>query len=180
MTTKRAWLVALVMVGALAGCMAPGPAQPQGNGGPALPTPQASLSLQVEGTAAVVRQALAQAGLQLNPPIQPYRPSEPAGLAMVPRAVLQENLADPDQGYVIIYEFPDVTTATDRGRELATYLGSGFGQTNYPLDAQFAITQVGGTIVFTWWSKERSSNDQLAEAGFNAVASVGQPIPVLK
>lgn len=145
-----------------------------------LPTPQASLSTQVEGTVAVVRQALAAAGLQLNPPIQPYRPSEPAGLATVPRAILQENLADPDQGYVVIYEFPDTATATDRGRELAAYLGSGFGQTNYPLDAQFAVNQVGGTIVFTWWTAERASNRALAEAGFNAVASVGQPIPVLK
>jgi hypothetical protein len=147
---------------------------------PVGPTPQASLSPQVDSTAALVRQALATAGLQLNPPVQPYRPSEPAGLAIVPRAIFQESVADPTQGYVVIYELPDVATATDRGKELAAYLGSGFGQTNYPLDAQFSIGQVGGTLVFTWWSKDRSSDDALAEAGFNAVASVGQPIPVIK
>jgi hypothetical protein len=127
-----------------------------------------------------VRDAVAQAGLQLNTPVIPYRPSEPAGLALAPRAVLQESVPDPDQGYVLVYDLQDPATAADRGRELAAYLGSGFGQTNYSLDAQFAISQVGGTLVFTWWSASRASNDAVAKAGFDAVASVGQPIPVVK
>lgn len=172
-----AGLAALLL---FAGCFAPSGGDQPGPAGPSLPTPQVSLSTQVDGTVSLVRQALAQAGLQLNPPVTAYRPSEPAGLATSPRAVFQESVADPDQGYVLIYDLSDTATATDRGKELAAYLGSGFGQTNYPLDAQFAISQVGGTLVFTWWSASRSSNDALAEAAFSAVASVGQPIPVVK
>lgn len=163
---------------ALGACFASSPVnQPAGT---PVPTPQASLSTQVAGTLSLAREALARAGLQLNAPIQPYRPAEPAGLALVQRAVFQESLADPDQGYVVVYDLPDAATATERGRELAAFLGSGFGQTNYPLDAQFAVSQVGGTLLFTWWSANRASNDALAEAGFKAVASVGQPIPVVK
>ncbi|MEA2621678.1 MAG: hypothetical protein QOH61_588 [Chloroflexota bacterium] len=176
----RLGLAAVGAVLALGACFAPGPADQPGPGGPTLPTPQASLSLQIQGTVALIREALRDAGLQLNPPIQPYRPSEPASLTTVPRAVLQESIPDLDQGFVVVYELTDAATATDRGKELAAYLGSGFGQTNFPLDAQFAIGQVGGTLVFTWWSAERASNRAVAEAGFNAVSSVGQPIPVIK
>jgi hypothetical protein len=169
----------------LAGCFAPGGGDQPGQAGPTLPTPQASLSSQVDGTVSLVRAALALAGLQLNPPVIAYRPSEPAGLATAPRAVLQVTLPgagamDPDQGYVLIYDLTDTATAADRGRELAAYLGSGFGQTNYPLDAQFAISQVGGTLVFTWWSANRAADRALAKSAFDAVASVGQPIPVVK
>lgn len=176
----RATTAGLAAIFLLAGCFAPSSGDQAGPAGPSLPTPQASLSSQVDGTVSLVRGALAVVGLQLNPPVVAYRPSEPAGLATAPRAVFQESVADADQGYVVIYDLQDTATATDRGKELAAYLGSGFGQTNYPLDAQFAISQVGGTIVFTWWSASRSSNAKLAEQGFDAVASVGQPIPVLK
>lgn len=173
-----ATLAGLAVLALLAGCFAAPPVQQAP--GPDLPTPQASLSVQVDGTVSLLRQALAQAGLQLNTPSIAYRPSEPAGLATAPRAVFQESVADTDQGYVVVYDLQDTATATDRGKELAAYLGSGFGQTNYPLDAQFAISQVGGTIVFTWWSASRSSNDALAQSAFDAVAGVGQPIPVVK
>jgi len=148
--------------------------------GPTLPTPQASLSAQVQATAGLVGQALASAGFTLVPPIAPYRPSEPDDLSQVPRANFQVSLGDPNSGFVVIYELPDAGTATARGRELAAYLGSGFGQTNYPLDAQFSIGQVGSTLVFTWWSGDRAPDRQRAQAAFDAVASVGQPIPILK
>ena len=163
----------------LAGCFG-GTGASGGAAQPPLPTPQASLSAQVQGTLTLVQNALAPIGLTLSPAVAPYRPSEPAGLTQAPRAVFQVSLADPDQGFVVIYELPDPATAAARGAELASYLGSGFGQTNYPLDAQFSIGQVGSTLVFTWWSHDRSSNPDLAEAAFNAIASVGQPIPVLK
>ena len=90
------------------------------------------------------------------------------------------SLAEPDIGYVVVYDFPDQQTATARAQELASYLGSGFGQTNYPFDAQFAISQVGDTVVFTWWAPSRAVGDPQAEDAFNAVASVGQPVPVVK
>ncbi len=170
------WLgLAALLAGCLGGAGAGG-----GGAQPTLPTPLASLSAQVQGTVTLVQNALVPTGLTLNPAVAPYRPSEPAGLTQTPRAVFQVSLADPDQGFVVIYELPDPATAAARGAEFASYLGSGFGQTNYPLDAQFSIGQVGSTLVLTWVSRDRASNPDLAEAAFNAIASVGQPIPVLK
>jgi hypothetical protein len=139
-----------------------------------------SLPAEVEGTLALIGQALAPVGLQLQPPTQAYRPSEPPGLVSAPRTIQRESLAEPDLGYVVVYDLPDQQTATARAQELASYLGSGFGQTNYPLDAQFAISQVGDTIIFTWWAPSRAAGDSQAEDGFNAVAGVGQPVPVTK
>lgn len=147
---------------------------------PPSPTPQVSLSPEIASTAAVVRQAVAAAGFRFDRSTQVYRPSEPASVASAPRAVFRLDLADRDLGHVVVYAFPDADAASRAGRELAAHVGSGFGQTNYPLDAQFAISQLGSTLVFTWWSRERSSEPRRAEAGFRAVTAVGQPIPVQK
>ncbi len=59
-------------------------------------------------------------------------------------------------------------------------MASGFGQTNFPLDAQFSVSQVGSTIVFTWYSGARASDPVRAREAFFAIASVGQPFPVVK
>jgi hypothetical protein len=173
-------VVGLAIMWVCCGCLSPATSDQNQNAGPTLPTPMSSLPAEVEGTLALIQQALAPVGLQLQPPTQPYRPSEPVGLLSAPRAVQRESLAEPDLGYVVVYDLPDQQTAADRAEELAAYLGSGFGQTNYPIDAQFAISQVGDTIVFTWWAPSRAGGDAKAEDGFDAVASVGQQVPVLK
>lgn len=149
-------------------------------GGPPLPTSQASLSPALAGSVALLRSGLAAIGGQLFPPQAPYRPSEPASLTQVSRVVLQVQSSDPDQGFVIVYELRDVAAAATAGRELADYLGSGFGQTNFPTDAQFSVAQVGATIIFTWWSADRASDREAARAAFDAIKGVGQAIPVVK
>ena len=106
-------------------------------------------------TLALLQNALAGGGYRLDQPIAPYQAAEPGSFAGVPRSVYQISTPDPDAGFVVIYEFPDAATASARGQELAAFLGSGFGQTNYPFDAQFAVSQVGGTIIFTWWSADQ-------------------------
>jgi hypothetical protein len=80
----------------------------------------------------------------------------------------------------VVYEFADAELAAARGRELAAYLASGFGQTNYPVDAQFALSQVGGTLVLGWWSPERSSMPERARRALDLMRGFGQPIPVAK
>jgi hypothetical protein len=163
----------------VAACGAGSSARP-GDGAPPAPTPRTSLSAQMAGTAALLRAELATAGRRLAPAVVPYRPSEPGSFSGVPRAVLQADVGGPSEGLVVIYEFSGATTAAARGQEFADHLESGFGQTNYPLDAQFSLGQVGGTIVFTWWSRELSADPSTAEAAFDAIASVGVPIPVVK
>jgi hypothetical protein len=164
----------------LAGCLGTGDTSGGVGPGPTLPTPQASLSAQIQGTLAVLGNALAAAGFRLDPPIAPYRPGEPAGLVETPRAVFQVSIPDSNQGYVVIYELPDPGTATARGQEFASYLGGGFGQTNFPVDAQFSIGQVGSTLIFSWWSRALATDKTAAEAAFNAIRVVGQPITVTK
>jgi hypothetical protein len=170
-------LAAATLVG---GCLGAGGTGGGGAGAPSLPTPQASLSAQLQGTVAVLANALLTAGFRLDPPVVPYRPGEPADLAEAPRAVFQISIPDANQGYVVIYDLSDPGTATSRGQQLAAYLGGGFGQTNFPVDAQFSIGQVGSTLIFTWWSRSLASDKTAAETAFNAVRGVGQPIPVTK
>jgi hypothetical protein len=167
-------LAAAILVG---GCVGAGSG---GGAGPTLPTPQASLSGQIQGTLAVLGNALAATGYRLDPPVVPYRPGEPADLGDVPQAVFQTSIPDANQGYVVIYELPDPGTATTRGQKFASYLGGGFGQTNFPTDAQFSLSQVGSTLIFTWWSRALATDKVAAEAAFNAVRAVGQPITITK
>jgi len=174
----------VVIVAALVGCAsACGPPSGVGQGGPpATPqvTPQASYSASMAATVSIIDTALAGQGIRVAAPVVPYRPAEPASLAAAARVILQADVQDPGAGYVGIYELRDTASAAARGAEFADYLESGFGQTNYPLDAQFALAQVGSTLVFTWWSIGRSTDPALARLAFDTVAGVGQPIPVVK
>lgn len=151
-----------------------------GNVAQPLPTPVASWSPAVSGTLSVLTSALAAAGYQLFPPVAPYRPSEPASLTETPRVVRQVSGPDQDQGFVVVYDFPTTAAAATAGSELATYMASGFGQTNFPLDAQFSVSQVGSTLVFTWYSAARSDDAAAAQGAFDAIRSVGQAFPVVK
>jgi len=177
MRTAALGLAAALLLG---GCLGGPDAGGGGGGAPTLPTPQSSLSGQIEGTLATLRDHLAAAGFRIDPPISPYRPSEPADLVDIPRAVFQTSIPDANQGYVVIYEFASPGLATTNGLEFAIYLGSGFGQTNFPVDAQFSLSQVGSTLIFTWWSRALATDKVAAEAAFNVVRGVGQEIPVTK
>src|SRR5574338_1390911 len=108
----------------------------------------------------------------MNPPAQP---AEPQSLDQVERSVYRIDLPDPDTGVVVIYDLADASVAANAARTLADFLASGFGQTNFTFDAQFAVAQAGPTVVMTWWAPSRSSDPNATQAAFDAVASVGQP-----
>jgi hypothetical protein len=144
------------------------------------PTPMGSPSAEVAGTASLLTARLSSAGFGFQLFTRAARPSEPAEFADVPRAIYQAGLADPDGGIVVIYAFPSASQAVTGASRMAAYVGSPFGQTNYPTDAQFSVAQVNATVVFTWWAASRSSDPQQAERAFDAIASVGQPVPVTK
>jgi hypothetical protein len=173
----RTGLVAVSFV-VLAGCG--GLFTAQSDPGPPLPTPQASFSAGVAGTVGALTGALADAGIGLFPPTVPARPSEPSSLVQTPRALLQAAVGDPAGGYVVIYQLPDAPAAQAAATELAGYLGSGFGQTNFPVDTQFHVATLGDTVVLTWWSREKASDDELAERAFDTIATVGSSVPVIK
>lgn len=174
-----ALLFLTTMIVLVPGCAPPGSGQ-QIPPGTLRATPQASFSVPVAATVALIRSALSDQGISVDRPVVPYSPAEPPSIAAAPRVILQADVRDPVAGYVVIYEFRDAPTAGGRGMELAGYLASGVGQVNYPLDAQFSLSQVGPTLAFTWWSRERSADAASAQRAFDAVGRVGQPIPVVK
>ncbi len=146
----------------------------------ALPTPLRSFDASVAATASQLQAAAAVAGHRLDIAAAAYRPSEPQSLLQMPRVVMRADLADPDDGYLVIYAAVGGEEAAQRAQELADYLGSGFGQTNYPADTQFSVAVLGDTVIFTSWSAGRSSDPDRAAAVFEAFAGVGQEVEVRK
>lgn len=146
----------------------------------ALPTPLRSFDASVGTTIGELQAAVTRVGSRLVAPTGPYRPSEPQSLLMVPRVVMRADLADADDGYVIIYDAADPGAAQELALELATYLGSGFGRSNFSGDTQFSVAVAGDTIVFTSWSRSRASDAERSEAIFDAVAAIGEPVEVAR
>jgi hypothetical protein len=182
---RGALAVGLIVAGLVGGCggaATPSPSVPllTPPPSPAVETPMRSPSAEVAATAALVGQNLQTAGFGLHLFDRPARPSEPAELVDVPRAIYQVGLADPDGGLLVIYAFAASPEAAIGARHMADYVASPFGQTNYPTDAQFSVAQVNATVVFTWWAASRASDPAAAERAFNAIASVGQAVPVTK
>lgn len=145
-----------------------------------LPTPIHSFGASMTSTIDAVERAVTAAGSRIAPAGRPYRPSEPESLLQVPRVVLRADLADADDGFVVVYQLRDAAAASSQGRGLADYLGSGFGQTNFGPDTQFSVRRAGDTVIFTSWSRQRSSDPTRAEAVFDAVSGVGEEIEVRK
>ena len=171
--------VAALAAAALTGCGGAGPIAGQGSQS-RLPTPLPSLTTTLSATAAQLRAELEAVGLRLDRAVGPVRPSEPRSLTMTPRAALRASLADPSEGFVFLYDLTDAPEARERAEELADYLGSGFGQTNFAPDAQFSVAVVDDTVVFTWWSRSRAADPETAEAAFEALRRVGVPVEVAK
>lgn len=145
-----------------------------------LPTPMRTFDASVQRTVEAVEAALGAAGERLTMPTGAYRPSEPPSLLQLPRTIRRVDLADPDDGFVVVYEAPSAGAAIELADDLADYVESGFGQTNFPADTQFAVSTLEDTIVFTTWSQRRSDDPERAEAAFDAIAEVGTPVEIDK
>jgi hypothetical protein len=171
--------VGLVLAALLLGCASLDRPRAQGEQ-VALPTPMRSLDASTAGVVARLEAALAGVGSRLVVPTRAYRPSEPASLLEIPRAVMRADLAEPDEGYVVVYRAADEPAATSLAADLAAYLGSGLGQTNYPSDTRFSVAIDGSNVVFTSWSPGRSADRPRGEEVFEALASVGQSVEVVR
>ena len=167
---------------ALAAACGPGGAPPTGPAAatPTVPVPMASLTPQMAATQALLQRHLGAVGFRLEHSTVPFRPGEPGTLRFAPRALFRVLLSDPDSGWVVVYDLGTADRAMQAARELVSYLQSGFGQTNYPQDAQLTVNQVDTTVVFTWWSRERSDDPEAARAAFEALRLVGQPYTIVR
>jgi hypothetical protein len=124
--------------------------------------------------------AVAAIGRRLDVPLAAYAPSEPPSLLQAPRVVLRADLADPDDGFVIVYDATDEAQARLWADDLARYLGSGFGQTTYSADTQFSVAVLDDAVIFTSWSAGRSSDGAQARAVFEALAGVGKAVEIVR
>ena len=167
----------LVMVAvALAGCV-PVPAA----GTPAPAVSQAAPAAGVSQAAAALEAAYRQAGFGFIEANRPYRPSEPPDLIAVPRTVYQVVLPkDPGSGYVVIYRATDQAQAQSLATSMQQYLQSGFGETNFPTDAQFAVDVYGPAMLFGWYSPGASTDPATAASAFRVLQGFGQPYPVVR
>jgi hypothetical protein len=129
------------------------------------PIPSIEPSAPVTGAVAQTRGAIAAAlaaggvGAPLADATRPYRPAESARLRSASRAVYQVLLPDqPDAGYIVVYEFPDVASAVDGGNEEAGYLGTGPAKVQFPREALHVLQAVGTTLVLYTWVPAASSD----------------------
>jgi hypothetical protein len=120
--------------------------------------------------------ALQAASFQVQDPQVPFRTGETATLLATPRTLLQAVLpADPQHGFIVIYEFADNNAADAAGREFLAYLHSGTGGIGYPQDAQFVLRRIGQTLIFFPWSPAVSPDPSVTRLA-SVLSGLGSPI----
>lgn len=123
-----------------------------------------------------VAAALGDASFQVQDPQVAYRPGETRTLLGTPRLVLQAVIpADPQHGYVVVYELPDNGTADSVGREFLAYLHSGTGGIGYPNDAKFVLRRMGRTLIYFSWSPAVSPDPDVARLA-TVLEGLGNPV----
>lgn len=108
----------------------------------------------------------------------PVRPSEAPMLAAAPRAVYQVILPkDPTKGFIVVYEFPDPTTAAEAAAAQAAYLATGPAKVQSPFGSRHIIRLVGSTVVVYAWVPEGAA-DPLQPDIQTALEGLGTGVPV--
>jgi len=174
----RAISLVIAMAVVLVGC-----AGQTGNGAtvtfpPGSIGPDRTVSPAMDLTRATLASALGEQRLVLQDTDRPFRPPEGPMLAGAPRAVYQVILPqDPDQGFIVAYEFLDPSQATQAAQEQAAYLASGPGRVTFPLGAVHVIRVVGTSVVLYSWIPE-GAEDPAAPRIQDAFETIGLGIEV--
>lgn len=138
------------------------------------------VSAATTATASQIGSMLRVAGVLSSVSPVPYRPAESPALADAARVVLKADLAgDPDQGFIVIYDFPDAGRAFAAGGQMADYLASGPGRVQFADNARFVMRQVGSTLVFYSW-KPSDAPEPGAAAVATALGTLGVEIPIVR
>jgi hypothetical protein len=141
--------MALVVAGCAGGDAGAGPSVvapvtsegPSGTVGPAVARTRAEL-VRVLGTK----------GLVLQDSQAAFRPPEDPTFTTTPRTLYQVILPKaPQEGFIVVYEFPDPTTAADAAAAQAAYLATGPAKVQSPFGARHIIRLVGPTVVMYSW-----------------------------
>jgi hypothetical protein len=168
--------LALVTALALAGCADLDAPPPQGPA--ATPIGSPALGVSAEAARAAVFAALGRENLIVAPTVSPFRPPESVPLAAAPRNVYQVTLpADPDGGFIVVYEFPtdaDAGAAAEAQRE---YLASGPGRVQAPPGTDHIIQQLGATLIVYDWLPA-GAHDEAAPRVAEALRTIGTTFTV--
>jgi hypothetical protein len=170
-------VAALVVAAVLAGC-APGgglgvASFPTGSIGPARTAGPAAAQTRVE----LVR-VLGERNLVLQDTPAPFRPPEDATFTTTPRALYQVILPDaPAEGFIVVYEFPDATTAADAAAGQAAYLASGPARVQSAVGTRHVIRLVGSTVVLYSWVPAGASDERQPDIQA-ALETLGTGVPV--
>ena len=179
---RRALVVTVAVVIALLAIAALASGRVTAPGAPTFPPAGATTGpagAAAAATKAVLADALAGQGLQLEDIPSPYRPAEAPRLATAPRLVVRVVIpTDPDHGRLVIYEFRDTGSATVAAQEQASYVSSGVGRVQFPPQTQFTLRVVGSTVVFFPYSTVDVPDPERATAIAAALANLGFEVPV--
>jgi hypothetical protein len=121
---------------------------------------------------------LGERSLVLQDSEAPFRPPEDATFTTTPRAVYQVILPDaPTEGFIVVYEFPDPTTASTAATAQAAYLATGPARVQSPFGTRHIIRLVGSTVVLYSWVPEGASDERQARIQ-PALETLGVGVPV--
>lgn len=135
--------------------------------GPAVAQTRAELVRVLGGRNLVLQDSAAQ-----------FRPPEDARFTTTPRALYQVILPQaPEEGFIVVYEFPDPTTAAEAAAAQASYLATGPAKVQSAFGARHIIRLVGSTVVLYSWVPE-GVEDPLQPDIQAALESLGIGVPV--
>jgi hypothetical protein len=140
--------------------------------------PERTVTPAVTQTRAALVTALGAERLTLRDVATPYRQAEAPLLANAARAVYQVILpADPDKGYIVVYEFLDPGRAAEAAAEQQLYLETGPGKVQTPFGTVHVVRSVGPTVVVYDWLPE-NADDPDAPGIQRALETLGVGYPV--
>ncbi len=180
LTRAVAALVALTAVPFLLTSCAPSGevVQPSGGGLPATSAPTRSVGAASAQTRAELVRVLGTKNLVLQDSQAQFRPPEDARFTTTPRALYQVILPQaPGEGFIVVYEFPDPTTAAAAATEQAAYLATGPAKVQSPFGSRHIIRLVGSTVVVYSWVPE-GAEDPLQPDIQVALETLGTGVPV--
>jgi hypothetical protein len=175
----RALATGLASTVLLAGCAAPGGvAAPPGGVAPASLGPTRTAGAAVSQTRAELVRALGARNLVLQDSQAPFRPPEDARFTTTPRALYQVVLPQaPQEGFIVVYDFRDATSAADAAAAQAAYLATGPARVQSPQGVRHIIRLVGSTVVVYSWVPAGAEDPRQPDIQA-ALETLGTGVPV--
>lgn len=173
---------AIVLFGAFAASAVAGCAQGGGLSVASFPAgsigPTTTAGVAAAQTRTELVRVLGERNLVLQDSQAPFRPPEDPTFTTTPRALYQVILPDaPTEGFIVVYEFPDPTTAADAAAAQAAYLATGPARVQSAFGTRHVIRLVGSTVALYSWVPEGTTDERQARIQ-PALETLGVGVPV--